>query len=71
METVKMWLDEDPNDFLYKEDWCRDHFNSVTPKEGPSNHQNENIISQCLPPEYNITRQTYFESEDCNLADIR
>ena len=71
LETVKMWSDEDPDDFLYKKDRCRDRLNSVTPKEGPSNRRYKDIILQCLPPEYDRIRQTHFEREDCSLADIR
>ena len=71
LETVKMRSDEDPDDFLYKKDRCRDRLNSVTPKEGPSDRRYEDIILQCLPPEYDTIRQTHFEREDCNLADIR
>ena len=70
METVKMRSDEDPDDFLYKKDRCRNRLNSVTPKEGPSDHRYEDIILQCLPPEYDRIRQTHFEREDCNLKDI-
>ena len=66
-----MWSDEDPDDFLYKKDWCRDRLNSVTPKDGPSDRRYEDIILQCLPPEYDRTRQAHFEREDCSLADIR
>ena len=61
MKTVKMWSDEDPDDFLYKKDQCHDRLNSVTPKEGPSDRRYEDIILQCLPPEYDRIRQTYFE----------
>ena len=71
LETVKMRSDEDPNDFLYKKDRCRDRLNSVTPKEGPPDRRYEDIIFQCLPPEYDRIRQTHFEKEDCNLEDIR
>ena len=71
LETVKMRSDKDPNDFFYKKDRCRDRLNSVTPKEGPSDRQYGDIILQCLPPEYDRIRQTHFEREDCNLADIR
>ena len=71
METVKIRSDEDPDDFLYKKDRCRDRLNSVTPKEGPSDRRHEDIILQCLPPEYDRIRQTHFETEDCSLADIR
>ena len=71
IETVKMQSDEDPDDFLYKKDWCRDRLNSVTPKEGPSDRQYEDIILQYLPPVYDRILQTHFEREDCNLADIR
>ena len=34
-ETMKMRSDEDPDNFLYKKDRCRDRLNSVTPKGGP------------------------------------
>ena len=66
-----MQSDEDPDGFLYKKDRCRDRLNSVTPKEGPSDSRYEDIILQCLPPEYDRIHQTHFEREDCNLADIR
>ena len=39
METVKMRSDEDPDDFFYKRDRCRDRLNSVTPKEDHSDRQ--------------------------------
>ena len=71
METVKMRSDEDPDDFLYKKDRCRDRLNSITPKEGPSDRRYQYTILQCLPPEYDRTSQAHFEREDCNLADIR
>ena len=71
LETMKMRSDDDPDDFLYKKDRCRDRLNSVTPKEGPSDRRFEDIFLQCLSPEHNRIRQTHFEREDCNLADIR
>ena len=71
LETVKMRSDEDPDDFLYKKDRWRDRLNSITPKEGPSDRRYEDIILQCLPPEYDRIRQPHFEREDCSLADIR
>ena len=71
LETVKMRSDEDPDDFLFKKDRCRDRLNSVTPKKGPSDRRYEDIILQCLPPEYDRIRQMHFEREDCSLADIR
>ena len=61
METVKMGSDEDPDYFLYKKDRCRDRPNSVTPKKGPSDSRYEDIIFQCLPPEYDMIRQIHFE----------
>ena len=60
LETVKMRSDEDTDDFLYKKDRCRDRLNSVTPKESPSDRRYEDIILQCLPPEYDRIRQTHF-----------
>ena len=71
METVKMRSDEDPDDFLYKKDRCRDRLNSFTPKEDPSDHQYGDIILQCLPPKCDRIHRTHFEREGCNLADIR
>ena len=71
IQTVKVRPDEDPDDFLYKKYRCRDRLNSVTSKESPSDRQYEDIILQCLPPEHGRIRQTYFEREDFNLADIR
>ena len=61
LETVKMRSDEDPDDFLYKKDQCCDRLNSVIHKEGPSDRRYEDIILQCLPPEYDRIRQTHFE----------
>ena len=52
MKVVKMWSDEDPDGFFDKKDRWRDHLNSVTPKEGPLDCLYEDIILQCLPPEY-------------------
>ena len=66
-----MLSDEDPDDFLYKKDRCRDRLNSVTPKEGPSDRRYEDITLQCLPPEYDRIRQTHFERQNFNLEDIR
>ena len=71
LETVKMRPDEDPDVFLYKKDRCRDRLNSVTPKEGPSDRRCEDMILQCLSPEYGRICQTHFEREDCSLAYIR
>ena len=71
MKTVMGWSGEDPDDFLYKKDRCRVRLNSAIPKEGPSDRRYEDIILQCLPPEYDIIRQTHFERKDGNLADIR
>ena len=71
LETVKMRSDEDPDDFLYKKDRCRNRLNPVTPNENPSDRRYEDITLQCLPPEYDRIRRTHFEREDCSLADIR
>ena len=68
---MKIRSDEDPDGFLYKKDRCRDRLNSVTSKEGPSDRRYEDIILQCLPPEYDRIRQTHFEREDCSLADFQ
>ena len=71
MKTVKMRLDKDSENFLYKKDRRRDRLNSATPKEGLSDRQYENVILQCLPPEYDIIHQPHFKREGCNLEGIR
>ena len=63
METVTMRSDEDPDDFLYKKDRCRNRLNFGIPNEGPLERQYEGIILQCLPPKYDRIRQTHFERE--------
>ena len=50
MERVKIRSDEDPDNFLYKKDRCRDRLNSANPKGGPLDRQHENITLVCLPP---------------------
>ena len=71
MKTVKMRSDEDSDDFFYKKDRCRDRLSSVTTKKSPSDRQFEDITLQWVPPEYDRTRQTYFEREHCSIEDIR
>ena len=66
-----MQSDKDSDNFLCKKDRCCDPLNSVTPKEGPSDCRYEDIILQCLPPEYDRIRRTHFEREKYSLADIR
>ena len=66
-----MRSNEDPDDFIYKKDRCRDRLNSATPKEGGlSDRRYEDIVLQCLPPEFDRIRQTHFEREDYSLAGI-
>ena len=71
MKTVKMKSDEDLDEFFYKKDRCRDRLNFVTPKEGPSDRQYEDIILQWLPPEYGRICQIHIERDDYNDACIR
>ena len=71
IETVKVRSDEDPDYFLCKKDRCRERLNAVTPREGPSDGQFEDIILQCLPPEYDRIHQAHFEMVDCSLSSIR
>ena len=71
MKTVTMRSDEDPDDSRYMKGRSDDRPNSVTPKEGPLDRRYDNIVLQCLPPEYDRVRQTLFEREGCNLAEIR
>ena len=62
-----MRSDEDPDNFLYKKDRCRDLLNSVTPKEGPSDRHYEGIILQCFPPKYDRIRQTRLKGRIATL----
>ena len=35
IETMKVRSDEDPDDYFYKKDRCRDRRNFIIPKNGP------------------------------------
>lgn len=54
-----------------KKDRCHYRLDSVLTREGPSDRQYEDIILQCLPPEYDVIHETHSQTEDCNLVDIR
>ena len=62
-----MRSDEDPDNFLYKKDRCRDRLNSVTPKEGPSDRQYEGTILQCRAPKYDRIRQAHLRGRIATL----
>ena len=62
---------QDPEDYLYHMDSCRDCLNACDPPEGPMGRQYEDIVLQALPSEYDLIRQTHLERRDFGLADIR
>lgn len=62
---------QDPNEFLYMMDCCRDCLNACSPLEGPIDWQWEDIQLQALPPEYERTRRAHLKRRDFGLADNR
>ena len=70
MTSTPMRPGQDPDDYLYHIDSCRDLLNACDPLEGPTDRQYEDIILQALPSEYARIRQTHPERRDYGLADI-
>ena len=71
MNNTRMRSDEDPDEYLYIMDSCRDRLNACDPPEGPTDRQHEDILLQALPPEYKAIRQAHLERGNFGLADIR
>ena len=71
MNNTPMRSGQDPDDYLYIMDSCRDRLNACDPLEGSTDRQYEDIILQALPPEDKAIRQAHLEREDFGLADIR
>ena len=71
MTNTWMRPGQDPDDYLYHMDSCRDRLNPCNPPEDPTDRQYEDIIFQTLPSEYDRIRQTHLERRDSGLADIR
>ena len=69
--STRMHPGQDPEDYLYHMDSCRDRLNACDPPEGPTNRQCEEIILQALLSEYDRISQTHLEKRDFGLADIR
>ena len=71
MNDTRMRSDQDPDEYLYIMDSCRDRLNACDPPEGPADRQFEDVSLQALPPEYKSIRQAHLERGDFGLADIR
>ena len=71
MTSTRMRPGQDFDDYLCHMDSCRDRLNACYSPEGPMDPQNEDIILQTIPSEYDRIRQTHLERRDFGLADIR
>ena len=71
MTSTWMSPGQDPEDYLYHMDSCRDRLNACDAPEGPTERQYEDTILQDLPSEYDRIRQSPLERRDFGLADIR
>ena len=71
MNHTKMAPGQDPDEFLYIVDSCRDRLNRSTPPEGPTDRQYEDILLQALSPDYESIQRAHLERRDFGLADIR
>ena len=70
MTNTRMHPGQDPNDYLYHMDSCRECLNACDPPEGLTDRQYEDIILQALSLEHDRIRQTHLERRDIGLADI-
>ena len=65
MNHTKMTPSQDPDEFLYIAESCRDHLNTSTPPEGFTNRQYENIVARLQK-----YLKSPFQRRDLVLADI-
>ena len=63
--------DQDPDEYLYIMNSCRDRLSACVPPKGPTDRQYEDILLQALPPRYKAIRQVHLQRGDFGLADIR
>ena len=71
MTSTRTRPGQDPDDYLYHTDSCRDRLNACNPPEDPMDRQYEDIILQALLSEYDRIHQTHLERRYFGLADIR
>ena len=71
MNNTRMRSEQDPDEYLYIMDSCRDRLNACDSPEGPTDRQYEDILLQDLPSEYKAIRQAHLGRGDFGLADIR
>ena len=62
---------QDPEEYLYILDSCRDRRNACDSPEGPRDRQHADILLKALPPEKNTIRRAHLERGDFGLTDIR
>ena len=70
MNNARMRPAQDPDEYLYIMDGCRDR-NTCDPPESPTDRQYEGILLKFLPPEYKAIRHAHLEKGDFGLADTR
>ena len=71
MTSMRMRPSQDPDNYLYHLDSCRNRLNACNPPEGHTDRQYDDVILQALPSEYERIRQIHIERRDFGLADIR
>ena len=71
MNIKIMRSDQDPDDFLYIMDSCRDRVNACNPPEGSTDRQHVSALLRALPPEYKAIHQVHTARRDFGRANIR
>ena len=56
MKNTRVRPGQDPDDYVYHMDNCRDRLNACDPPEGPTDRQHEDIILQALQSDYDRIR---------------
>ena len=63
--------EQDPDEYIYIMDSCRERLNTCDTPEVPTNRRYEDSLLHDLPPEYKAIRRAHLERGDFDLADIR
>ena len=71
MKSTPTLSDQDPKEYLYIIDSCRDGLNVCDPPEGPTDRQYDDILLEAFPTAYKALPQAHLEIRDFVVADIR
>ena len=71
MNHTKMTPAQDPDEFFYIINTCRDRLDISTSPDSPTDQYREDILLQALSPDYESIRRYDLKRRDFDLADVR